>query len=133
MTKSPATILIVDDEPPNRKLLEVLLKAEGYETQSAQTGEGALAMVARRPPDLILLDIMMPGIDGYQVAKTLKANPLTSSIPLIMVTAQSDRSARLAGLEDSLEQEQIFPVRALHRCGSGAACGALGRGWGYAA
>jgi CheY-like chemotaxis protein len=78
MTKPAASILIVDDEIQNRKLLEALLKLEGYLTRTAASGEEALAAVAQSAPDLILLDIMMPGMDGYQVATTLKASPATS-------------------------------------------------------
>ena len=68
----PALILIVDDEPQNRKLLEVMLAAEGFRHLSADSGEEALALVARQPPDLILLDVMMPGMDGYQMAREIK-------------------------------------------------------------
>jgi CheY-like chemotaxis protein len=82
-----ATILIVDDEAANRKLLEAMLKPEGYLTVSVANGEEAIAAIARAPPDLILLDIMMPGMDGYQVARILKSDAQTSSIPVIMVTA----------------------------------------------
>jgi signal transduction histidine kinase len=105
MTTSPtsATILIVDDELLNRKLLETLLHAEGYRTVSATSGEDALACVSHQAPDLILLDVMMPGMNGYQVARTLKADPVTSSIPIILVTALTDRSARIDGLETGAE------------------------------
>ena len=103
-TRPPATILIVDDEILNRRLLEVLLRPEGYLTQCAASGEEALALIAQLAPDLILLDIMMPGIDGYEVASILKANPVTSNIPIIMLTALSDRSARLAGLKAGAEE-----------------------------
>src|SRR6188768_4044993 len=103
-------ILIVDDEAPNRKLLELLLRPEGYVTVSVDNGEAALAAVAANPPDLILLDVMMPGMDGYQVASRLKASPDTSNIPIIMVTAQVDRLARLAGLDAGAEEFLNKPV-----------------------
>src|SRR5947209_10315068 len=98
MTQTGATILIVDDEPQNRKLLETLLQPEGYQTVSVANGEDALASVQRREPDLILLDIMMPGMDGYEVARHLKNNEATAHIPVIMVTANTETDARLAGL-----------------------------------
>ncbi|MDP3847017.1 MAG: EAL domain-containing protein [Pseudomonas sp.] len=104
MTSPIATILIVDDEAQNRKLLEALLQAEGYLTLSAADGEDALASIAQLAPDLILLDIMMPGMNGYEVASTLKANPATAHIPIIMLTALIDRSARLAGLKSGAEE-----------------------------
>ena len=104
------TILIVDDEAQNRRLLAVLLRPEGYRTESAASGEEALSAVAHSPPDLILLDIMMPGIDGYQVASILKANPATANIPIIMVTAHGERGARLAGLSAGAEEFLTKPV-----------------------
>jgi diguanylate cyclase (GGDEF)-like protein/PAS domain S-box-containing protein len=110
MISAAANILIVDDELQNRKLLEALLLPEGYRTISAANGDEALAAIAKQAPDLILLDAMMPGMDGYQVASTLKGNPATSGIPIIMVTAQIDRSARLAGLNAGAEEFLTKPV-----------------------
>ena len=102
-TTEPATILIVDDEIQNRRLLEALLGHEGYVTRTAANGEEALAAIADDPPDLILLDVMMPGLDGRQVTRAVKADPATSKIPIIMVTAQTDREARLAALDAGAE------------------------------
>jgi diguanylate cyclase (GGDEF)-like protein len=110
MTGSQATVLIVDDEPQNRKLLVALLGPEGYLTTTAANGDEALVCVAERPPDLILLDVMMPGMDGYQVAALLKADPVTSAIPIIMVSAHGDRDARLRGLEAGAEDFLTKPV-----------------------
>jgi diguanylate cyclase (GGDEF)-like protein/PAS domain S-box-containing protein len=110
MSSPAATILIVDDESQNRKLLDTLLRPEGYLTLTAANGEDALTSIEKNAPDLILLDIMMPGIDGYEVAAILKANPATASIPIIMVTAHSDRSARLAGLSAGAEEFLTKPV-----------------------
>lgn len=110
MTSTPATILIVDDEVLNRKLLEALLQPEGYATVSVNSGEEALALIALQPPDLILLDVRMPGMDGYQVATSLKANPATARIPIIMVTAQVDRAARVVGLDAGAEEFLTKPV-----------------------
>ena len=110
MTSPPATILIVDDDFQNRKLLEMLLQPEGYLTLSAASGAEALALIAKNPPDLILLDILMPGMDGYQLAGVLKAGPATSNIPIIMVTAHGDRDARLAGLNSGAEEFLSKPI-----------------------
>ncbi len=110
MGASPATVLIVDDEPANCRLLEALLRPEGYLTLSASTGAQALLMVAKQAPDLILLDVMMPEMDGYQVAALLKADPVSSNIPIIMVTALSDRDARIAGLKAGAEEFLTKPV-----------------------
>src|SRR5579859_100867 len=110
MTSPNATILVVDDERQDSKLLEALLRHEGYITLSAANGEEALALIAQRAPDLILLDVMMPGMDGYQVASRLKSNPATSNIPIIMVTVKTDRSARMAGLDAGAEEFLTKPV-----------------------
>ena len=107
---SVATILIVDNDPRNRKLLQALLRPEGYVTQCASTGDEALDAIAVQAPDLILLDVMMPGMNGYQLASEIKANPATSNIPIIMITAQSDRDARLAGLDAGAEEFLTRPV-----------------------
>jgi diguanylate cyclase (GGDEF)-like protein/PAS domain S-box-containing protein len=104
------TILIVDDEPQNRKVLETLLLPEGYATLTADNGEDALAMVRIHLPDLILLDVMMPRMDGYQVAKILKTDPLTLHIPIIMVTVRTDPGALLDGLNAGAEEFLTKPI-----------------------
>ena len=106
----PACILIVDDERHNRELLEVMLKPEGFLLLSAASGEEALAIVARQPPDLILLDVMMPGMDGYTVAGRIKSDPATKSIPVIMLTALDDRNARMLGLNAGAEDFLTKPL-----------------------
>ena len=110
MASQPATLLIVDDEPQVRKLLETLLQHEGYQTLTAGSGEEALQLVAQRPPDLILLDIMMPGMDGYEVASQLKGDETTAGIPIIMLSALSEPSARVSGLETGAEEFISKPV-----------------------
>ena len=110
MTRSASTILIVDDEIQNCKLLETLLRPEGYITISAGNGEEALASIAQQTPDLILLDVLMPGMDGYRLAEILKADPVTSSLPIIMVTALDDHGARLGGLSAGAEDFLTKPV-----------------------
>ena len=106
----PACILIVDDERHSRELLEVMLKPEGFLLVGAASGEEALALVARRPPDLILLDVMMPGMNGYQVAAKIKGDLTTNSIPIIMLTALDDRDARMLGLSAGAEDFLTKPV-----------------------
>ncbi len=110
IAEHPARILIVDDERQNRQLLEVLLTAEGYLIQTASSGEEALAVVAQQPPDLIVLDIMMPVMDGYQVAASVKDNLATRNIPIIIVTALDDRDARLRALGAGAEDFLTRPV-----------------------
>jgi signal transduction histidine kinase len=109
-TERPARILIVDDEPHNRDLLEIMLLPEGYSLVFAASGREALATVAHEPPDLVLLDVMMPDMDGYQVVAKMKADSATNSIPIIMVTALDDRSARMRGLSAGAEDFLAKPV-----------------------
>ncbi|MBA1229553.1 EAL domain-containing protein [Pseudomonas viridiflava] len=105
-----ATILIVDDDVHVRDLLEVLLRNQNYLTQTAESGEKALAMIQQQPPDLILLDIMMPGMDGFEVANRLKSSRETANIPIIMLSALDEQSARLSGLEAGAEEYLNKPV-----------------------
>ena len=106
----PACVLIVDDERVNRDVLKVMLAPEGFLLLTASSGEEALALLAHQPPDLILLDVMMPGMDGYEVAAKIKGNPETSSVPIIMVTAIDDQKARLLGLNAGVEDFLTKPV-----------------------
>jgi CheY-like chemotaxis protein len=110
MSHSAATILIADDDAENRKLLELLLQQEGYLTLSASNGKEALAIVAQNPPDLILLDVSMEGIDGYEVAASIKSDPATSSIPVIMVTAHEGRGALVIALDSGAEAFMTKPI-----------------------
>jgi CheY-like chemotaxis protein len=117
----PACLLIVDDNRENRELLAVVLTWEGFVCVAAASGEEALATAAREPPDLILLDAMMPGMDGYEVTARLKGDSATKNIPIIMVTAIADYNAkeraRSAGAEDFLAKpiNRDVLVPRLHR------------------
>ena len=106
----PARVLIVDDERHNRDLIEVMLAAEGFQLVQAASGEEALAAIARQRPDLILLDVMMPGMSGYEVAAKIKASATTKSIPIIMVTALDNREAKMLGLSAGAEDFLTKPV-----------------------
>jgi diguanylate cyclase (GGDEF)-like protein/PAS domain S-box-containing protein len=110
MSITAATLLIVDDEPLVRKLLQMLLEDQGYLTLTASSGEEALAIVEQQPPDLILLDIMMPGMDGYEVARKLKSDKSMANIPIIMLSALGEHSARILGLEAGAEDFLNKPV-----------------------
>lgn len=107
---APNKILIVDDEPRNCKLLETLLTHEQYRTSIAYSGEQALVMIKQDLPDLILLDVMMSGMNGFQVAGKLKADPATQQIPIIMVTALEDRNSMLNALNMGAEEFISKPV-----------------------
>lgn len=105
-----ARILIVDDEPRNRELLKVMLSPEGLDVATATSGEEALAMVAAQPPDLILLDVMMSGMDGYEVTNRIKSEASTKSIAVILVTALDDREARVLGLSAGADDFLTKPL-----------------------
>jgi len=105
-----ATILIVDDDAESRDALAQLLQNEGYSTLSAASGTDALAIVTQNPPDLILLDIVMDGIDGYDVAAWIKANPATVSIPIIMVTGHDGRGSHVIALDAGAEAFVTKPI-----------------------
>jgi len=94
-----ALILIVDDMPLNLQILGNILDKSKYKTALAQNGEQALNFVKKKLPDLILLDVMMPGIDGFTVCKRLKQNPLTCEIPVIFITAKTEKDDIVKGLE----------------------------------
>ena len=115
VTDRPARILIVDDEQHDRQLLEVML-GSGYELLTAASGEEALAIVAQRLPDLVLLDIMMPGMDGHEVVSKMKGQPATSNIPVIMVTALDDRHSRMLALSAGAEDFLTKPVDRTELC-----------------
>lgn len=96
-------ILIVDDEPSGRQNLAALLEPEGYRLAFATNGQEALDQAGRLTPDLILLDLMMPGMDGYEVCRQLRATPRLAEAPIFMVTALDDRPSRLRGLETGVD------------------------------
>ena len=92
-------ILIVDDEEDIRELVELNLRREGYQTLTCDTGERALELVDSKRPDLVVLDLMLPGVDGLEVCKRLKADPGTRQIPVVMLTAKGEEADIVAGLE----------------------------------
>lgn len=93
------TVLCVDDDKQNLELLEALLSLEGYAMKFFDSGESALAHIDREVPDLILLDIMMPGMTGFEVLERLRADGRTKSIPVVLVTAQRSEEERVRGLK----------------------------------
>ncbi len=98
-TSLPADILVVDDHAETRELLDAHLANAGYRVLTAKSGPEALDAVAAHPPDLILLDVMMPGMDGYEVCRRLKSDERTAFIPIIILTALHDFELRLQGIE----------------------------------
>ena len=94
----PATVLVVDDTPQNVRLLEAVLTPKGYTVTSASSGEEALAMVRQQLPDLILLDVVMEPMDGFEVCRRLREDPTTAFLPVVMITASGEKE-RLQALE----------------------------------
>ncbi len=108
-----ARVLVVDDVPPNVKLLEAKLTSEYFDVLTAYSGPEALDVTNREHPDIILLDVMMPGMDGFEVCRRIKADPATAHIPVVMVTALDQPSDRVTGLEAGADDFLTKPVQDL--------------------
>src|SRR5438105_832301 len=108
-----ARVLVVDDIPANVKLLEARLSAEYFDVTTAVSGADALSICERAECDVVLLDVMMPDMDGFEVCKRLKTNPATHHIPVVMVTALDQPSDRVRGLESGADDFLTKPVSAV--------------------
>jgi DNA-binding response OmpR family regulator len=95
---TPPSVLIVDDEPNILLSLQFLMKKSGYDVRTSKDGEEALAEIERAPPDVVLLDVMMPKIDGFSVCKSIRANPAWKDVRIIMLTARGRDVERDKGL-----------------------------------
>ena len=119
----PSRILVVDDTAQNRRLMEAVLSPLGHDVLSAASGREALDLITAEPPDLVLLDIVMPEMDGYEVCRTLRADPTTQMLPIIMLTSSGDQDkvgAIDAGADDFIARpfdphELLARVRSLLR------------------
>jgi two-component system phosphate regulon response regulator PhoB len=92
-------ILVIEDEPDIAEVLQYNLQKEGFDVETARRGDAGLDAVRRDNPDLILLDLMLPGIDGLELTRMLKRDPVTSRLPIVMLTARGDEVDRIVGLE----------------------------------
>src|SRR6266404_465160 len=108
--REPPLILVVDDVPDNVEILQLRLESQGYEVITAGDGEAALAMIRDQLPDLVLLDIQMPKLDGIAAVKALKADTGLPFIPVILVTARADARDVVAGLEAGADDYLTRPV-----------------------
>lgn len=103
-------VLVVDDDERNRRLLRVLVESNGHRVIEAVDGDAALQMVTVTHPDVVLLDIMMPKIDGLEVCRRLKSDPVTAHIPILLVTALTEREIRIKGMEAGADDFISKPV-----------------------
>jgi adenylate cyclase len=110
VSAGPAKILVVDDTPANVKLLVDVLMAKGFAVSAAVNGEEALARVAQDMPDLVLLDIMMPGLSGYEVCRRLRANPETALLPVVLCTSLDPQQERINGIEAGADDFLSKPI-----------------------
>jgi CheY-like chemotaxis protein/class 3 adenylate cyclase len=109
-TSAPAKVLVVDDTPLNVKLLTDLLGVKGYAVSSATNGEDALVKLAAEKPDLVLLDIMMPGLSGYDVCRKIRADPATALLPVVLVTSLDPQQERVHGIEAGADDFLSKPI-----------------------
>ena len=110
MKKSQPNILIVDDEPRNVRILEGILAPMKYNLKKAANGIEALEQIEKELPDIILLDVMMPGMSGFEVCRTLKSQPETQLIPIVLVTSLSDKDSKITGIDCSADDFITKPV-----------------------
>jgi class 3 adenylate cyclase len=106
----PGRLLVVDDTPVNLKLLADLLTAKGYAVTTATSGVEALARIGAEPLDLVLLDVMMPGMSGYEVCRKIRDNPATAMLPVVMVTALDPAQERVKGIEAGADDFLTKPI-----------------------
>jgi CheY-like chemotaxis protein len=110
-TTRTAHILVVDDDPNSREIVQTFLESRGYSVRTAANGEAALAAVQGQIPQLILLDVMMPGMDGWEVARTLKDHADYADIRVVMMTARSDFSDKQKGLQAGADDYLVKPIQ----------------------
>ncbi len=106
-----ARILVVDDDADSLEIVRTYLESRGYRVTTAADGKEALAMLEDARPDLVLLDVMMPGLDGWEVARTIKDHPEFSATRVVMLTARSDFTDKQRGLRAGADDNIVKPMR----------------------
>src|SRR5712691_11041807 len=109
MTAMTTRVLIVEDDPDIAHLIAGYLGRAGFTTEHSASGREALQAIAARPPDLLVLDLMLPHVDGLEVCRVVRGNEATAAIPIIMLTARSEESERIAGLEIGADDYMAKP------------------------
>jgi class 3 adenylate cyclase len=107
---TPPRVLVVDDTPANVKLLADVLTFKGFQVETAASGREGLEKLAAKPPDIVLLDIMMPGMSGYEVCKEIRANPATALLPVVLVTSLDPQGERIKGIEAGADDFLTKPI-----------------------
>ena len=102
--------LIVEDDPEARKVLSLILKLDGYEISTASGGAEAVQAMMKMTPDLVLLDVMMPDMDGYQVCGWVRSNPATAAVPVVMLSGKADPESVARGLEVGADEYLSKPI-----------------------
>jgi DNA-binding response OmpR family regulator len=102
--------LIVEDDPDARKVLSLILKLDGYQIHSVSGGQEAIDVLLSLTPDLILLDVMMPKMDGYQVCQWVRSNPATKRVPVVMLSGRADPESVARGLEVGADEYLTKPI-----------------------
>jgi len=105
-------VLVVDDDPDMSEFLAHMLRAEGMDATTATDGEEGIAKVHAEAPDLVLLDVMMPGLSGFEVCARLKSDEATAMVPIVLVTALDDSASRVRGIEAGADDFLSKPFRA---------------------
>lgn len=103
MSQRKRTILIVDDEEDVLDLLQLVFETSGFVVRRASTGKSAVSSAWEHPPDVVLLDVMMPEMDGWQVLRTLKGDERTRNVPVVMLSARAERRDKMIGLQEGAE------------------------------
>ena len=106
----PATILVVDDNPSNARLLDDILTNKGHSVITADSGGAALALLESNAVDLVLLDVLMPGMNGYEVCAAIRASDRLQSLPVVMVTSLDAREERIRGLDAGADDFLTKPI-----------------------
>ncbi|MFN8596413.1 MAG: response regulator [Anaerolineae bacterium] len=102
--------LIVEDDPDARKVLSLILKLDGYQIHTAPGGQEAITLLGTLVPDVILLDVMMPGMDGYQVCQWVRSNPATANVPVVMLSGKADPESVAHGMEVGADEYLAKPI-----------------------
>ncbi|HLF28502.1 MAG TPA: response regulator [Anaerolineae bacterium] len=104
-------ILIVEDDPDARKVLSLILKLDGFQISTASGGQEAIQALQKDAPDLILLDVMMPVVDGYEVCRWVRSNPATAHIAVVMLSGKADPESVARGLEVGADEYLAKPIK----------------------